>query len=606
MALGDPNTCPEEETVFVPNSFDLERDAQDWENCALVPWAMHLPRGVGAKDIEELLLHELHLRRGDVTVTINQPEPYLIRFDDSAHCAEARRRGRFKGNGIEICLRRWHSLTNALGMCIFFRVRLYLDGIPDHAWTLDIVERVIGSKCALQCINTDLIEPTDTRHIDLWAWTANPSEIPKRVWLVFTHRPTDKSSVNPSVVVVTRECDLPDRWQQGIRYEVFLHIGVVEDYSAASLDLQGAVANLAAFTSVRRPYVWRYGVMDGAPEGTRARFPVRLPRPPREPEDGGRDGRDKWGQAQDKGGRQASRHNAGGRRGDGRSCKEGGFSWPPRRDDDDDASGDDGDYAHPGHGGRARHEARRGADSMRRERTRSPRRRDAEFRGGGGKRRSGEPTPTLAPQNTTTLFPVAMPNAMVLKTMAPAALQAFFTAKATELKLGLQAGLGDIGPTLVREANDYIDKALRLADRLGIDDAPRPSPTRLATGNGAWFELGESLVPAVRVFDRIKSATAPTVEEVGRALHHLVIASAAVAATEDFTTTPAGWVTPEPSSRSGQTDKGQTCVELGHLGLFAPHANVVSQTGHECTGNGASSGELGHVVHAAATAQLGH
>ena len=75
-------------------------------------------------------------------------------------------------------MRRWRSLTHALGKRIFFRVRLYLDGIPDHAWTSGIVERVIGSRCALQCINTDLVQPTDMRHIDLWAWTVNPSDIP--------------------------------------------------------------------------------------------------------------------------------------------------------------------------------------------------------------------------------------------------------------------------------------------------------------------------------------------------------------------------------------------------------------------------------------------
>ena len=52
-------------------------------------------------------------------------------------------------------------------MRIFYRVRFYLGGIPGHAWTPEIVERVIGRRCALQCINTDLVQPLDTRHIDL-------------------------------------------------------------------------------------------------------------------------------------------------------------------------------------------------------------------------------------------------------------------------------------------------------------------------------------------------------------------------------------------------------------------------------------------------------
>lgn len=75
----------------------------------------------------------------------------------------------------------------------------------------------------------------------------------------------------------------PDWWQQGIRYEVFIHVGLVEDYTAAAHDLHGAISNPAAFKPVKRPYVWLYGLVDGAPTDARAKFPARLPLPPREP-----------------------------------------------------------------------------------------------------------------------------------------------------------------------------------------------------------------------------------------------------------------------------------------------------------------------------------
>ena len=149
MDIGDPHTRPEEVTIFVPNSYDLERDARDWEACTLVPWALHLPRGAGALDIEELLLNTIHLERGAITVTVHQPEPYLIRFERQEDCEKARSRGRFKRQGIDICLRRWRSLTHALGMHVFYRIRLYLDGIPGHAWTPELVERIVGRRCAL-------------------------------------------------------------------------------------------------------------------------------------------------------------------------------------------------------------------------------------------------------------------------------------------------------------------------------------------------------------------------------------------------------------------------------------------------------------------------
>ncbi|CAN6356067.1 unnamed protein product [Urochloa humidicola] len=113
MAKGDPHTRPDVETIFVPFSFDLKRDSRNWESCTLVPWALHLPVGDGARAIEELLVEQLHLQRCDISVTVHQPEPYLIRFERSDHCAEARDRGRFIGRGIDICLRPWRSLTHA-------------------------------------------------------------------------------------------------------------------------------------------------------------------------------------------------------------------------------------------------------------------------------------------------------------------------------------------------------------------------------------------------------------------------------------------------------------------------------------------------------------
>lgn len=105
MAIGDPHTRPEADTVYIPNSLALTRDARDWETCALVPWAMHLPHGAGARDIATLLARELRIPCRGIRVTLHQPEPYLIWFDDPTQAREACRRGRFTGDGIDICLR---------------------------------------------------------------------------------------------------------------------------------------------------------------------------------------------------------------------------------------------------------------------------------------------------------------------------------------------------------------------------------------------------------------------------------------------------------------------------------------------------------------------
>nr|TKV97270.1 hypothetical protein SEVIR_9G483300v2 [Setaria viridis] len=485
MAIGDPHTRPEVKTIFVSDSFHLEHDAREWEACALVPWALHLPSGAGARDIAGLISRELRLRPGEVSVTLHQPEPYLIHFDSTTQAAEARRRGRFTGGGIDICLRPWRSLTHSLGFRIFYRVRLCLDGIPRHAWTPEIVERVIGHKCTLQHIVTDLIQPADSRHIELWAWTVDPSEIPKKIWLAFAHSP------------------------QGARYEIFIHMPLLEDYTAAARNLQQAVDAPENITPIRRRYEWRYGLVDGAPSDARSCFPARLPKPPREPaprihddhgdrrrEDqrrgksgasaaGGVGGRGASGEADvDAGGHGRGHHvrqNDRDRpklRPTRQSCK-GDFIWPDKRRGDDDDNDDD-DYNHPGHGRKFGDAYWGCADAGRRDRTRSPPRRSY--------------APPQGRQQTTGI--------QEQSTLPASNLRALFQAQMSTLRHNSKVtspfnrvDLEDREGSL--HDDGYAGRISWIADRLSFDDS--------APGEKAW----SASIPLPRVFNTLRAALLP-------------------------------------------------------------------------------------------------
>jgi hypothetical protein len=280
-----------------------------------------------------------------------------------------RNKGHFTRAGIDIFHHPWRSLTRALGFRIFYKVRLYLDGIPEHAWRPTIVERVMEHKCVLQYIVTDLVQPADTCHIELWAWTADPREIPRKVWLAFTHGP-----LGTSMEVYTSLGPPPEAWHQGNRYEVFIHMPLLEDYTAAACNLQEVVDNPANFTPVILRYDWHYGLIDSSPPEAKLRYPICLPKPPKQPtnhdnsrrgardgsdgrrtelcpdvKDGGRDPAprsatfERRQQQNDARERERDRAHAKGRH----SCNNVPFSWPPRRGDEDDNSGD---YDHSGHG----------------------------------------------------------------------------------------------------------------------------------------------------------------------------------------------------------------------------------------------------------------
>ena len=116
--IGDPSNRPDEATYLVPTSLDLEQEVQEWEGTALVVMAISALPTTGPKDIEDIVLDELCLRRGDVTVSRHQPEPFLIKFNKKEHAEEAASMARLKHHGIIINVRPWRSLHAALGAAL--------------------------------------------------------------------------------------------------------------------------------------------------------------------------------------------------------------------------------------------------------------------------------------------------------------------------------------------------------------------------------------------------------------------------------------------------------------------------------------------------------
>ncbi|CAN6339398.1 unnamed protein product [Urochloa humidicola] len=371
--IGDPALRPDHDSVHFPTSYQIELELRDWEGNTLVTWAMRVPPSTTARNLEDAIIDEFRLRQGDVDVTRHRPEAFLIRFQNRRHCQEVNAKGKFSYRGADVCVRPWRSLTGALGATLFYRVRLVLDGVPRHAWQPDIVERLISRTCALQCIETNLLHPMDTRGIELWAWTADPSRIPKVMWLIFT---TDTMEGSLSSVQISEIPPL--RWQHGINHPVLIHIWEVHNYSTVTTDPHYPGVVIGEPEKRRLPWFW--GVRDGDQKPTPVFPPFQHPPTPRVQEQrderskADRRDRERRDQAEEerrvRENNHPNFHDIFGRRHDDR---DGGTRDPRGRRRRYDAHG-----------------ARR--DAPRRERSRSPRRRDAGHRNHDGRRRAPSPT----------------------------------------------------------------------------------------------------------------------------------------------------------------------------------------------------------------------
>jgi hypothetical protein len=119
-------------------------------------------------------------------------------------------------------------------------VRLCLEGIPAHAWNESIAKRTIARACDLDYVDTRSRRRDDTRALCLWAWTYDPSDIPKVTWLTLTGNS-----------VRVHDGAAPPRGRRGLTFRVIVHLDLIQ----SPADSYGR--------STTRELPWRYGVIDG-------------------------------------------------------------------------------------------------------------------------------------------------------------------------------------------------------------------------------------------------------------------------------------------------------------------------------------------------------
>lgn len=241
--LGAPDTRPEEDCCILTGSPHLDRACQDWEATALVAWVLKGEASADDRAVAEAVRRRFGLRLEDVAVSLHHPEAFLIKFGSKQDRDRVQEAKKFHHEDLEIHVRPWRSTSHAFGAAMFFRVQLCLEGVLVFAWTPEVAERIVGRKCSLHSLEGASASHEDTRTLNLWAWTANPSTIPKVAWLTFTHR----GAVSNRPEACSHSLD---KWRRGLTHRVIIHLDYIEDHTAAPLDDFLSAADSVPYESV--------------------------------------------------------------------------------------------------------------------------------------------------------------------------------------------------------------------------------------------------------------------------------------------------------------------------------------------------------------------
>ncbi|CAD6214647.1 unnamed protein product [Miscanthus lutarioriparius] len=182
QAPGDPAARLEDTCAVAASTMAMEAEARRLSSYAIVlgQW-----RGRGEtepKEVEKALRRCFGVLEGDVVVSCHRPENFLAVFKYPHHRDVAVTKEKLPVRNLDFCIWPWRIEAYGDHCELRHHVRLCLEGVPVlpvHAWNESIAKRVVARACDIDYVEQQSVDREDTRVLCLWAWTCNPSDIPK-------------------------------------------------------------------------------------------------------------------------------------------------------------------------------------------------------------------------------------------------------------------------------------------------------------------------------------------------------------------------------------------------------------------------------------------
>ncbi|KAM3329273.1 hypothetical protein ACQJBY_026376 [Aegilops geniculata] len=208
---------------FDPSELCIVRRSQSMEGLegrlqlSMVAYAAGARKDISPEFILEVLQVKVGIEPQWVSVHRYRPVDFLIVFARPEHRNRLCAMPVVDHRGVRLFFRQWNRQAQAVHSVFRSKVWIELEGIPPHAWELEVVERILGSSCLVDAMAPETSSRADLSSFKVTAWTADPEAILTLRWLGV---PEPGLGVRPSQPAL-------------LQYKVLVHLVQVQDFAEA-------------------------------------------------------------------------------------------------------------------------------------------------------------------------------------------------------------------------------------------------------------------------------------------------------------------------------------------------------------------------------------
>ncbi|XBH89649.1 hypothetical protein VPH35_081504 [Triticum aestivum] len=188
------------------------------------------------------------------------PEDFFVTFRHQHHRDTVNAApGKFVVGELDIRVSNWSPRAHADAVELRHHVHLFLENVPLNAWNEEVVAKLLEGAAVPHYFDAATTQKADASSLNLWAWTANPSSIPKVMWLTIIggcasgdNIVVSSSGPLPGFSTVASSSSATQQGRKGLTYRVIIHLDIHKDFT------QGA-----STSRFQHRFDWQYGVVDG-------------------------------------------------------------------------------------------------------------------------------------------------------------------------------------------------------------------------------------------------------------------------------------------------------------------------------------------------------